>query len=84
MPIALPKTLLGDTVFANMIMLGAAWQQGLVPVSLEALMRAIELNGVASNENKQAFACGRLAIADPDFLTSLLEEQARPRRRWTR
>ncbi len=45
--------LFGDTVFANMIMLGAAWQRGLVPVSLAALMRAIELNGVAI-ERKQA------------------------------
>jgi indolepyruvate ferredoxin oxidoreductase len=64
-------TLLGDTVFANMIMLGAAWQQGLVPVTLEALMRAIELNGVATEENKQAFSSGRLAAADPDFRKSL-------------
>jgi indolepyruvate ferredoxin oxidoreductase len=36
-------------------MLGAAWQSGLVPVSLAAIERAIELNGVA---NKQAFALG--------------------------
>jgi indolepyruvate ferredoxin oxidoreductase len=62
----------GDTVFANVIMLGAAWQQGLVPVSLEALMRAIELNGVAIEANKQALACGRLAIAEKDFVASLL------------
>jgi indolepyruvate ferredoxin oxidoreductase len=64
-------TLLGDTVFANMIMLGAAWQRGLVPVTLKAVMRAIELNGVATEENKQAFSSGRLAAADPDFRTSL-------------
>jgi len=64
--------LFGDTVFANVIMLGAAWQQGLVPVSDEALMRAIELNGVAVEQNKRAFTCGRLAIADNDFAASLL------------
>ena len=64
-------TLFGDTVFANMIMLGAAWQRGLVPVTLNALMRAIELNGVATDQNKQAFASGRLAAADPNFRTSL-------------
>ena len=57
----------GDTVFANVIMLGAAWQNGLVPVSLEALMRAIELNDVAIDDNKRAFACGRLAVADAGF-----------------
>jgi indolepyruvate ferredoxin oxidoreductase len=45
-------------------MLGACWQRGLVPVSFEALMRAIELNGVAVEANKTAFAIGRLAIAD--------------------
>jgi indolepyruvate ferredoxin oxidoreductase len=49
-------------------MLGFAWQDGLVPVSLMALDRAIELNGVAVISNKQAFAWGRIARADPDFL----------------
>jgi indolepyruvate ferredoxin oxidoreductase len=63
----LAETLLGDGVFANMIMLGAGWQQGLVPVSLSALERAIELNGVAVGLNKAAFAIGRLAGTDPDF-----------------
>lgn len=62
----------GDTVFSNVIMLGAAWQQGLVPVSVAALMRAIELNGVAVDQNKRAFACGRLAVAEKDFVASLL------------
>ncbi|HLZ05578.1 MAG TPA: indolepyruvate ferredoxin oxidoreductase family protein [Bradyrhizobium sp.] len=60
--------LFGDTVFANMIMLGAAWQRGLVPVTLDALMRAIELNGVAVEANKRAFASGRLAATDPAFI----------------
>jgi indolepyruvate ferredoxin oxidoreductase len=65
---ALAETLLGDTVYANIIMLGFAWQDGLVPVSLPALLRAIELNSVAVERNKQAFAWGRIARADPDFL----------------
>jgi indolepyruvate ferredoxin oxidoreductase len=65
---ALAETLLGDTVYANIIMLGFAWQDGLVPVSLPALLRAIELNGVAVARNKRAFAWGRIARADPDFL----------------
>src|SRR5260221_372713 len=69
--------LFGDTVFANVIMLGAGWQQGLVPVSMEALMRAIELNVVAVDQNKQAFACGRLAVAAENFVASLLG-QAQP------
>ncbi len=69
--------LFGDTVFANVIMLGAGWQQGLVPVSVAALMRAIELNGVAIEQNKRAFACGRLAVADRNFTASVLG-QAQP------
>ena len=68
----LSDAVFGDTVFANVIMLGAGWQQGLVPVSLDALMRAIELNGVAVEQNKRAFACGRLAVTDQDFVASLL------------
>jgi indolepyruvate ferredoxin oxidoreductase len=66
------EALLGDSVFANVMMLGAAWQRGLVPVSFEALMRAIELNGVAVEQNRQAFAGGRLAAADETFIASLL------------
>jgi indolepyruvate ferredoxin oxidoreductase len=46
-------------------MLGHAWQQGLVPVSFEALMRAIELNGAAVEMNRKAFAWGRMAAHDP-------------------
>ena len=64
----LAERLLGDTVYANIIMLGFAWQQGLVPVSLQALLRAIELNNVAVDRNMQALAWGRIAAADPDSL----------------
>jgi indolepyruvate ferredoxin oxidoreductase len=55
----------GDTLYANMIMLGFAWQKGLVPVSSRALYRAITLNGVAAEENLQAFEAGRIAAYDP-------------------
>jgi len=71
------SVLFGDTVFANMIMLGAAWQRGLVPVSCEALMRAIELNGVAIEDNKRAFASGRLIAADTSFAASLEEKDSK-------
>ncbi|MCP5084552.1 MAG: indolepyruvate ferredoxin oxidoreductase family protein [Alphaproteobacteria bacterium] len=57
--------LLGDSVYANVMMLGAAWQKGLVPVSAEALMQAIALNNVAVEANKKAFALGRVLISDP-------------------
>ncbi len=56
--------LLGDAIGSNLFMLGHAWQRGLVPLSLESLMRAIELNGAAVEMNKTAFAWGRLSAID--------------------
>jgi indolepyruvate ferredoxin oxidoreductase len=64
---ALAEELFGDLVFANMIMLGFAWQSGMVPVTLAALIHAIELNGAEVEKNRDAFAAGRLAQAAPDF-----------------
>jgi len=62
----LATQLLGDAIAANLFMLGYAWQQGLIPISLGALMRAVELNGAAIEMNKTAFAWGRLAVIDSD------------------
>ena len=64
----LAQQLLGDTIYANVLLLGYAWQKGLVPVSLQALTRAIVLNNVAVDNNQRAFYWGRLAAADPDKL----------------
>lgn len=63
----LSETLFGATTYANVIMLGAAWQAGLVPIGLAALERAIDLNGVEPARNKAAVAAGRLAVAEPGF-----------------
>ena len=60
----LAKELLGDAIASNMFMLGAAWQKGLVPLRRAAIERAIELNGVAIEANKQAFEWGRRAAHD--------------------
>ena len=68
---AIAQALMGDTLPANIIMLGACFQRGLVPVSEAALLRAITLNGVAVEGNKTAFALGRLAIAAPEALKRL-------------
>jgi indolepyruvate ferredoxin oxidoreductase len=56
--------LIGDLVFSNMLLFGAAWQQGLVPVGLAAIEQAIEMNGVAVEKNKLAFKLGRAAAID--------------------
>ncbi|MFN9767237.1 MAG: indolepyruvate ferredoxin oxidoreductase family protein [Pseudomonadota bacterium] len=68
---AIAQALLGDTLPANIVMLGAAWQAGLVPVSLAALERAIALNGVAVAQNLHALSLGRLAIVAPQALQRL-------------
>ena len=57
--------LMGDSIAANMMMLGAAWQRGWIPVSLTSLHTAIELNGVQVAQSKQAFEWGRRAAQDP-------------------
>ncbi len=64
----LAEKLMGDSVFANVMMLGFAWQKGLVPVSEGALKQAILLNGVAVEKNARAFDLGRVMAANPDAL----------------
>jgi len=62
----LATALLGDSIATNLFMLGFAWQRGLVPLSRDALFRAIELNGVAIETSKRTFNWGRLAAHDLD------------------
>lgn len=64
--------LLGDTIGTNMFVVGAALQRGLLPVSLDAVEKAITLNGVAVEFNLQALRLGRLAVADPSGFQALL------------
>ncbi|MES2481468.1 MAG: indolepyruvate ferredoxin oxidoreductase family protein, partial [Pseudomonadota bacterium] len=56
--------LMGDSLYANPMLLGYAWQRGWIPLGLDALLRAIELNAVAVDANKAAFAWGRWAAHD--------------------
>ncbi len=63
--------LLGDSIATNLFMLGYAWQQGGVPLPEEAILRAIELNGVAIEFNKSAFRWGRHAAHDPERVRKL-------------
>ena len=75
----LSERLMGDAVFANVIMLGFAWQMGLVPVSREALRQAIILNGVAIEANHQAFLLGRIACSRPEALGDLMKPKSAAR-----
>jgi indolepyruvate ferredoxin oxidoreductase len=63
--LGLAETLFDDHMAANMIVLGAAWQAGALPVSEAAIEEAIVLNGVSVQMNSQAFRVGRLLVADP-------------------
>ena len=65
------RNLLGDTIGANLFLLGFAWQRGLVPVSSEAVERAIELNGVGVEFNRSAFLWGRRAAVNLDAVENL-------------
>lgn len=67
----LASRLMGDALYTNMLLLGYAWQMGLVPVSATALDRAIELNGAAVDANRQAFAWGRRAAVFPDKVAAV-------------
>ncbi|MCU9839420.1 indolepyruvate ferredoxin oxidoreductase family protein [Ruegeria sp. WL0004] len=72
----LAERVMGDRVYANMVLMGAAWQQGGIPLSLEAIHRAIDLNGVAVARNRKAFDLGRLALADPAAARRLAGDDA--------
>jgi indolepyruvate ferredoxin oxidoreductase len=74
---ALAQALFGDHMPANTIVAGAAWQSGLLPVSLEAVERAIELTAGRSAETTLlAFHWGRAAVAAPDRVARLLGRAA--------
>jgi indolepyruvate ferredoxin oxidoreductase len=63
---ALATALMGDALYTNPFMLGFAWQKGWLPLTRAALVRAIELNGVAVEANLRAFDWGRAAAHDPE------------------
>ncbi|UCE31753.1 MAG: indolepyruvate ferredoxin oxidoreductase family protein, partial [Burkholderiales bacterium] len=60
----LAPLLVGHSIGTNVFLLGYAWQKGLVPVSADALLQAIEMNGVSVGDNRNAFTWGRRAACD--------------------
>jgi indolepyruvate ferredoxin oxidoreductase len=69
--LGLAELLFDDHMAANMILFGAAYQAGAIPVSAGAIEQAIALNGVSVAMNTQAFQAGRLVVADPAWARSL-------------
>jgi indolepyruvate ferredoxin oxidoreductase len=66
------ETLLGDAIATNVMMMGYAYQKGLLPLSAEAIEQAIEVNGVSIKMNTQAFRLGRLAVVDPARIAAMM------------
>ena len=64
--------LMGDSIYTNPMMLGFAWQKGWIPLGRDSLLRAIELNAVAIDNNKAAFEWGRRAAHDWSSVEKLL------------
>ncbi len=69
--------LFGNSLGANMFMLGFAYQHGGLPLSAEAIEKAIELNGQAVAMNVAAFRWGRRAAHEPEFVRGLIAQPGR-------
>ncbi|MFF5257825.1 indolepyruvate ferredoxin oxidoreductase family protein [Actinomadura viridis] len=75
--VALAERLFGDHMAGNVIVLGAAWQAGLIPLSLAAMEGAFAVNGVQVDRNLLAFAWGRAVVAAPEEVTLLTASRPR-------
>ena len=75
---ATATAIMGDAIATNMFMLGFAWQNGALPLSREAILRAIELNGVAVAFNQEAFEWGRVAAHDAALLPAAASAEDSP------
>ena len=72
----LAETLFGGHIFSNLLLVGVAYQRGLLPLSAEAIQQAIRLNGVAVERNLQVFAWGRQYVVDSALVESYLPSPA--------
>ncbi|MCH0564851.1 indolepyruvate ferredoxin oxidoreductase family protein [Streptomyces sp. MUM 136J] len=75
---ALARAVFGDDQFANVLQLGVAYQAGAVPVEASSIEQAIRLNGVAPDDNIQAFRRGRQSVSDPEALERATRPAAEP------
>ena len=70
----LASQILGDAIYGNMVLMGAAWQSGLIPLSQDAIFAAIELNGAGVDGNKLAFDLGRWCVVDRAAVMGLIPQ----------
>ena len=71
--VRLAERLFGNAQAMNTLLLGIAWQRGLIPVGQAAILRAVELNGAAVKLNKRAFLWGRILAERPDLMKQILD-----------
>jgi indolepyruvate ferredoxin oxidoreductase len=67
---ALAVSHMGDALYTNPLLMGYAWQRGWIPLSRQAIMKAIELNDMSVANNVKAFCIGQLAAVKPELLTT--------------
>ena len=72
----LASQILGDAIYGNMVLMGAAWQSGLIPLTQDAIFAAIELNGAGVAGNKLAFDLGRWCFVDHPAVMALIPQSA--------
>jgi indolepyruvate ferredoxin oxidoreductase len=72
----LARVAMGDSIYSNMMVFGAAWQAGLIPVPLDAIRQAIRINGASVEANLRAFDIGRWAVVDPAAAARLVTPPA--------
>ncbi len=70
----LARITMGDSIYSNMMIFGATWQIGAIPLTLDAITRAITLNGAAVDRNLRAFELGRWAVLHPADAAALAVE----------
>ncbi|WP_101951107.1 indolepyruvate ferredoxin oxidoreductase family protein [Mycobacterium sp. 3519A] len=70
------ETLFGSDQFATLLLAGAAYQTGALPIPAAQIEYAIGLNGVAVEDNIQAFRRGRQFVADPHGFTEAVRRRA--------
>ncbi len=66
------SVMLGNSIGANLLLVGYAWQRGLIPLHVDSIMQAITLNGTETAMNRRAFGLGRIAAARPDLVEAWL------------
>src|SRR5258708_6436187 len=71
------EKLFGDYMMTNLVVIGAAFQAGLLPLTGESIERAIRLNGVEAESNTLAFRYGRMWVQDPDRVREIIEPAPR-------